>query len=97
MRTNCRMLRKIISRFEPAPKAPIATLARELADIFFSAVWRNPEGSGEREAIWQAVENAAVGLCAISEALSFPPPQLILANRANSGRAARPREHRDAR
>ena len=60
----------------PAPKAPVAILARELADIFFSAVWRNPEGSGEREAIWQAVENAAVGLCAISEALSFASPSV---------------------
>jgi hypothetical protein len=59
----------------PAPKSPNATLARELADIFFSAVWRNPEG-GEREAIWQAVENAAVGLCAISEALSFAFPSV---------------------
>jgi hypothetical protein len=54
-----------------APRAPNATLARELADIFFSAVWRSPEGSGEREAIWQAVENAAVGLCALSEAPPF--------------------------
>jgi len=60
-----------LSASNPAPKAPNATLARELADIFFSAVWRNPEGSGEREAIWQAVENAAVGLCALSEALPF--------------------------
>jgi hypothetical protein len=60
-----------LSASNPAPKAPNATLARELADIFFSAVWRNPEGSGEREAIWQAVENAAVGLCALSGVLPF--------------------------
>ena len=60
-----------LSASNPAPRAPNATLARELADIFFSAVWRSPEGSGEREAIWQAVENAAVGLCAMSEALPF--------------------------
>ena len=60
----------------PAPKAGNATLARELADIFFSAVWRNSEGWEEREAIWQAVENAAVGLGALSEALSFAFPSV---------------------
>jgi hypothetical protein len=54
-----------------ALKAPNATFGRELADIFFRAVWWNSEGWGEREAIWRAVENAAVGLCAISEGLSF--------------------------
>src|SRR5271166_894830 len=65
-----------LSAPNPAPKAPNATLARELADIFFSAVWRNPEGWGEREVIWLAVENAAIGLCAISEALSFAFPSV---------------------
>ena len=65
-----------LSAPNPALKAPNATFGPELADIFFSAVWRNPEGRGEREAIWQVVENAAVGLCVISEALSFAFPSV---------------------
>jgi hypothetical protein len=65
-----------LSAPNPALKAPNATFGSELADIFFSAVWRNPEGRGEREVIWQLVENATVGLCVISEALSFAFPSV---------------------
>lgn len=65
-----------LSAPNPAPKAGNATLAREFADIFFSAVWRNSEGWGEREAIWQAVENAAVVLAAVSGALPFAFPSI---------------------
>jgi hypothetical protein len=68
--------RNHLSAPNPAPKAANATLARESADIFFSAVWRNSEGWGEREAIWQAVENAAVGMSAVSGALSFAFPSI---------------------
>src|SRR5271165_460642 len=63
---------------DPAPAAPKTTIVKEVADIFFSAVWRDSEGSGEREAVWRAVEGAAVGLCALSGALPFDRPLMEL-------------------
>jgi len=63
---------------DPAFAAPKTTIVKEVADIFFSAVWRDSEGSGEREAVWRAVEGAAVGLCALSGALPFDRPLMEL-------------------
>ena len=67
-----------LSAPNPALKAANTRIAKELADVFFSAVWRNSAGSGERDAIWRAVENAAVGLCTFSEALPFARPSIEL-------------------
>ena len=61
---------------DAAPKAANASIAKELASIFYSAVWRNSAGWGERQAVWQAVENAAVGLCALSGALPSAGPSI---------------------
>jgi hypothetical protein len=54
-----------------APAAPGPSIAREFADISFSALWRRPDGSGQREPILQAVEDAAIGLSVLAAAFAF--------------------------
>ena len=56
---------------QPTPLAPSPAVPKEFANIYFNAVWRNSEGSGQRGPVWQAVEDAAIGLSVLAAAFPF--------------------------
>jgi hypothetical protein len=55
----------------PALSPAKAIAGHDFAVIFASSVWRNTEGAEERNSLWQAVEDAAVGMSALSPAFAL--------------------------
>jgi hypothetical protein len=64
-------LPKDLSAPHQAPAAPGPSIAKEFAHISFSALWRKPGGSDQREPVLQAVENAAIGLSILAAEFAF--------------------------
>jgi hypothetical protein len=73
----------------PTPAlSPAKTIAGpDFAVIFAGSVWRSTEGAEERNSLWQAVEDAAVGMSALSPAFALSLAALATDTELTYGRS----------